>query len=241
MADMRFALIPAYKPDRKLINLAQELVRYGFNVVIVDDGSGKEYADIFCEMLPCADVIRHEVNRGKGAALKTGFEFIAESAGRGQIDGYVVVTLDADGQHSIPDAVQVTEAAEENRDALILGTRGFDTQVPVKSRLGNDITRGVFSFVTGVKIHDTQTGLRAFSDKQIDLMKNIEGDRYEYEINVLLEYAKRNIKISEVPIKTIYLENNKSSHFHAVRDSFLIYMEILKHINIRMERRGAGW
>lgn len=241
MADMRYALIPAYKPDRKLINIAQELVRYGFNVVIVDDGSGKEYADIFCEVLPCADVLRHKVNRGKGAALKTGLEFIAENAGMGQTDGYVVVTLDADGQHSIPDAVRVTEAAEENRDALILGTRGFDTQVPVKSRLGNDITRGVFSFVTGVKIHDTQTGLRAFSDKQVELMRSIEGERYEYEINVLLEYAKRNIKISEVPIKTIYLEDNKSSHFHAVRDSFLIYMEILKHINIRMERRGAGW
>lgn len=84
MADMRYALIPAYKPDRKLINIAQELVRYGFNVVIVDDGSGKEYADIFCEVLPCADVLRHEVNRGKGAALKTGLEFIAENAGRGQ-------------------------------------------------------------------------------------------------------------------------------------------------------------
>lgn len=151
------------------------------------------------------------------------------------------MTLDADGQHSIDDVIKVTGAAEKNKDALILGTRGFDTDVPVKSRLGNDITRCVFSFVTGVKVQDTQTGLRAFSNQDVAFMQQIEGERYEYEINVLLEYAKRNRRICEVPITSIYLDDNKSSHFHAVRDSLLIYMEILKHIDIRAERRGAGW
>ena len=233
----RYALIPAYQPDKRLIRITEQLAANGFQVVVVDDGSGAEYADLFLELLPFADVVTHQVNRGKGAALKTGLAAIAE---KGSAE-YVVVTLDADGQHSIDDVIRVTEAAEKNKNALILGTRGFDTNVPIKSRLGNDITRCVFSFVTGVKVHDTQTGLRAFSDQDVAFMQKIDGERYEYEINVLLEYAKHNRKMCEVPIATIYLDDNKSSHFHAVRDSVLIYMEILKHMDIRAERRGAGW
>lgn len=234
---IRYALIPAYQPDKRLIEIAEQLTAKGFQVVVVDDGSGKEYADVFHELLPFADVVTHRTNRGKGAALKTGLAAIEEKGGA----EYVVVTLDADGQHSIDDVIRVAETAEKNKEALILGMRGFDTNVPVKSRLGNNITRCVFSFVTGVKVQDTQTGLRAFSNQDVAFMQQIEGERYEYEINVLLECAKRNRKICEIPITTIYLDDNKSSHFHAVRDSFLIYMEILKHIDIRAERRGAGW
>lgn len=237
MSKMRYALIPAYQPDERLIEITKKLVANSFHVVIVDDGSGDEYADIFFEMLSYADIFIHEHNRGKGAALKTGLEAIAAK----EDEDYVVVTLDADGQHAIEDVVKVTEAAEDNPDALVLGARGFDTNVPMKSRLGNDITRCVFNFVTGVKVQDTQTGLRAFSDKYVAKMRQIEGERYEYEINVLLECAKQNTRICEVPIRTIYLDENKSSHFHAVKDSFLIYAEILKHMDIRMERRGAGW
>lgn len=237
MSKMRYALIPAYQPDERLIGITKQLAENGFQVVIVDDGSGAGYEDIFFEVLSYADIYIHEKNRGKGAALKTGLEAIAAKAGK----DYVIVTLDADGQHAIEDVMKVTEAAEADPDALVLGTRGFDTNVPVKSRLGNNITRCVFSFVTGVKVQDTQTGLRAFSDKYVAKMRKIEGERYEYEINVLLEFAKQNTRICEVPIRTIYLDENKSSHFHAVRDSFLIYAEILKHMDIRMERRGAGW
>lgn len=237
MDEIRYALIPAYQPDQRLIKITEQLAANGFQVVVVDDGSGAEYAGLFLELLPFADVVTHKENRGKGAALKTGLAAIAEK----ESAEYVVVTLDADGQHSIDDVISVTEAAEKNKNALILGTRGFDTNVPIKSRLGNDITRCVFSFVTGVKVHDTQTGLRAFSNQDVAFMQQIDGERYEYEINVLLEYAKYNRKICEVPIATIYLDDNKSSHFHAVRDSVLIYMEILKHMDIRAERRGAGW
>lgn len=242
MSDMRYALIPAYNPDDKLIEITHEHVKYGFNIVVVDDGSDETCNDIFTEIIACADVLHHRTNRGKGAALRTGLDYIAQkNSGLADTNGYVVVTLDADGQHYMNDVLRVTEKSEENRDALVLGARGFDNDVPIKSRLGNDITRHVFFFVTGVKVWDTQTGLRAFSDKHIDFMRQIEGDRYEYEINVLLEYVGKKIKIMEVPIQTIYLDDNKSSHFNAVRDSFLIYARILKHINIRMERRGAGW
>lgn len=235
MTDTKYALIPAYKPDQRLIAIAQLLKAHDFHVIIIDDGSGKEYTGIFSNASPYADILRQETNRGKGMALKTGLKALLKEAR----EPYIVVTLDADGQHSIEDTIRVAKKAFEHKDALILGTRGFDTQTPIKSRLGNDITRGVFSLVTGTKIQDTQTGLRAFSDKHVKLMTEIEGSRYEYEINVLLEYAKQSKNILEIPIKTIYLDDNKSSHFHAVRDSFLIYMKIFKHIHTKTERRGT--
>lgn len=237
MAEKRYALIPAYKPDKKLIKITVQLIENGYSVVVVDDGSGPEYADIFYEILPYVELLIHEVNKGKGAAIKTGLEFIAEDGK----ENYTVVTLDADGQHSIEDVIRVTEVAEKEINSLILGVRGFDKNVPIRSRLGNVITRCIFLFVTGIRIQDTQTGLRAFSDKQVEFMRSIAGERYEYEINVLLEYTKGGMLICQIPIETIYLDNNNSSHFHVIRDSVLIYAQILKHMDVRMERRGAGW
>lgn len=152
MSDMRYALIPAYNPDDKLIEITHELVKYGFNIVVADDGSDETCNDIFTEIIACADVLHHRTNRGKGAALRTGLDYIAQkNSGLADTNGYVVVTLDADGQHYMNDVLRVTEKSEENRDALVLGARGFDNDVPIKSRLGNDITRHVFFFVTGGK------------------------------------------------------------------------------------------
>lgn len=237
MAEKRYALIPAYQPDEKLYRITEELFENGFEIVVVDDGSGVCYEEIFRKIAPIAKILTHERNQGKGAALKTGIAYIAKK----EQSPYVIVTLDADGQHSITDAIAVCKEAEQRRNSLILGSRAFDGKVPWKSKAGNTITKWIFSFVAGVKISDTQTGLRAFSDVQAEKMEEIPGERYEYEIDVLLEYAKEGREIEEVPIRTIYLDDNKSSHFHAFRDSALIYSEILKHMDIRMERRGAGW
>lgn len=111
MTEMRYALIPAYQPDRRLIEITEQLTEKGFQVVVVDDGSGQEYADVFQEILPFADDVTHPTNCGKGAALKTGLAAIEEKGGA----EYVVVTLDADGQHSIDDVIKVTGAAEKIR------------------------------------------------------------------------------------------------------------------------------
>ena len=220
----RVALIPAYKPTDELLNLVVQLSDAHFKIVIVDDGSGEEYREIFSASKRFADVLVHEANRGKGRALKTGLAYI----NRHFENNPVIVTMDADGQHSVSDAIKVADAAIRSRDSLILGCRRFDGDVPARSRFGNNCTRFVYRIMTGVKVSDTQTGLRAFRAELIPIMLNVHGNRYEYEMNVLLDCSRRKIPIKEVEIKTIYFDNNSGSHFNTVKDSILIYKDIFK-------------
>lgn len=229
------ALIPAYKPDEKLLDLIDELSGNGFETVVVDDGSGLEYTGIF-DRIDCT-VLRHPVNYGKGHALRTGIGFIKDMYS----SEHVIVTLDADGQHKVQDALRVAAAAERAANALILGSRGFSGKVPLRSRFGNACTRKVFDLASGVRVRDTQTGLRAFSVQLADRMLAVSGERYEYEMNVLMSMAKQNIPIVEITIETIYLDGNKSSHFSPLRDSARIYGTILKFCGSSLLSFGADF
>ncbi|MGI6106477.1 MAG: GtrA family protein [Lachnospiraceae bacterium] len=223
----RIALIPAYEPDEHLTELVRETTEHGFDVVVVNDGSSEDKTPLFARAADLgAEVLTHEVNRGKGAALKTGLNWIREHCG----GDYVVVTLDADGQHTVEDAIRVCETAEARRNHLILGSRSRDLskKIPLRSRFGNSITRLVFRLTTGLKVYDTQTGLRAFDAQLAEQFASLEGDRYEFEMNMLLYCSRRKIAVEEIPIRTIYIDGNSSSHFDAVKDSFRIYREILK-------------
>ncbi len=222
--ERKIALIPAYEPDEKLISLLKELKEQNFACVVVDDGSSPMCADVFAEAGRYAYVLHHPRNRGKGAALKTGMDYIWQR----YMSRDVVVTVDADGQHTVADADRVAEAVWQNPDALVLGCRRFTGKVPLRSRLGNGITRVVYSVFSGQSVSDTQTGLRGFGVWRIPGMKEIPGERYEYEMNVLMAAAKQQVPITEVLIRTVYLDNNASSHFDTVRDSARIYKEILK-------------
>lgn len=224
MKPTRIALIPAYEPEEGLIGLTKTMAERGFQVLIVDDGSGAAYAPVFQSAAAFAKVLRHEKNRGKGAAIKTGLSWMEES-----LEGpYTVVTLDADGQHLPEDAARVCAAAEAEPDSLILGGRRFEGKVPLRSRFGNGLTRWVFRLSTGVKVYDTQTGLRAFSRRLLPELLEVQGERYEYEMNVLMRWAQEARPLREIPIQTVYLNENRGSHFHALRDSARIYWEILK-------------
>lgn len=220
----KIALVPAYEPETLMLDLLDELKRENFTTVVVDDGSGENYRDIFTLAGETAAVLRHETNRGKGASLKTGLRYIRDT----YPEGCVVVTLDADGQHRVSDAVQVCVDAVCHPGSLVLGSRAFTGRVPLRSRFGNTVTRGVFRLTTGKKVGDTQTGLRSFTSELIPFLLGVEGERYEYEMNVLLDCARRDIPIREVGIETVYLGDNASSHFDTVRDSVRIYREILK-------------
>lgn len=218
------ALIPAYKPSEILLELLKELSKSGFYTIVVNDGSGEKYEGIFFECGALATVLHHEKNAGKGSALKTGFEYINAHFSKNT----VVVTVDADGQHRTDDALAICRIAEEKPDTMVLGSRKFKGNVPLRSRFGNTVTRLVYRLATGLYIHDTQTGLRAFSAALIPKLLEISGERYEYEINVLLQFAKDKVPLLEHEIETIYLDNNSSSHFNAVKDSVRIYKEIIK-------------
>lgn len=224
MATTWIALIPAYEPTDTLPTLAEELSRAGFTTVVVDDGSGPAYAEIFQRTETWARVLSYGLNSGKGHALKLGCAYIAAHFPGDS----VVVTLDCDGQHSVADTGKVAAMAAAHPDTLVLGVRTFGKGTPLRSQLGNRITRGVYRLLTGQKITDTQTGLRGFGMGLLPFLQSIEGERYEYEMNVLMACPRSHIAICEVPIRTIYFDSNRGSHFSTVRDSWRIYRRVLK-------------
>lgn len=216
-----FIIIPAYEPDHKLVAIVtaihQELDAH---VVVIDDGSGLRYSNCFKTVAAMgATVLTHPTNRGKGAALKTGFAFIRDMAEQET----AIVTADSDGQHLVADMAKVAQRVAANPSQIVLGARAFVGKVPLRSRFGNKITAGLFRLVTGLAVTDTQTGLRGFSSQHLDWLLNLPGDRFEYEFNMLLESKRAGIELVEEPIETVYLNGNKSSHFRPVRDSLRIY------------------
>jgi len=223
--ELRIAVIPAYEPEEPFHQVLAAAYEAGFQIIVVDDGSGPRYSETFAQAKRYAHVISYPENKGKGHALKTAFAYIRDQYGDQRA---TVVTLDCDGQHKQRDAVRVCEAAEAHSGAMILGSRKQSKSSPWKSRWGNGLTRAVFRMITGLNIQDTQTGLRAFDASFLPFLLEIPGARYEYEMNVLLRLAKTSRKIIEVPIETVYIENNAGTHFRALRDSFSIYVEILK-------------
>jgi glycosyltransferase involved in cell wall biosynthesis len=219
-------LIPAYQPDDKLTAFARELKDAGLEALIVDDGSdpekcGAQFAA--CEELGYT-VVHHEQNRGKGAALRTGLVSIAERFP----DTRWVITADSDGQHTLESLKKVADACRENPEALVIGGRFRDKEsIPFRSRLGNSFTRGIFKLATGLSIHDTQTGLRGIPAALFPRLLTVRGDRFEYETNMLLELSRRGVKLLEVPIETVYEDDNSESHFRPVRDSLRIYRFVI--------------
>lgn len=217
-------VIPAYEPDEKLLRVVAELKRdTDYAIVVVNDGSSEAAEPVFAALPEGVTLLRHAQNRGKGRALKTAYEYIA--AHFPQSEG--IVTMDADGQHLPADVVRVSEDWEAHPETLVLGSRRFTGTVPWRSRAGNAITRVVFRLSTGVSVYDTQTGLRAFAVSRIPMMLEMRGERYEYEINVLLYATRQHMPIREVTIETVYIADNASSHFHPMRDSWRIYKMIL--------------
>ncbi|MBR1416931.1 MAG: glycosyltransferase family 2 protein [Bacilli bacterium] len=219
----KIALIPSYCPDENLIKLVKELKDNNYKIVVVNDGSNPSFNPIFNEIKEISHVITYKKNMGKGYALKKGLKYINDN-----FNNYIIVTLDSDGQHKVSDANKLVNYAKNNLDTLVLGKRIRSKKTPLKSRLGNSITKLVFSLNTGLDIYDTQTGLRAFSNKLINYMIETKGNRYEYEMNVLLYLKQYNIKYKEIEIETIYINNNSNSHFNAIKDSYKIYKEIIK-------------
>ena len=220
-------VIPAYKPDGKMIALIRGLIdQTEYKVVVVNDGSGEDFDPIFAQVPPEATLLRHEVNRGKGAGMKTAMRYILEH----MPDEAGVVFADADGQHLIRDIIAVSDEMLAHPDSLVLGSRAFTGKVPLRSRMGNRLTQGVFALATGSRVHDTQTGLRAFSLETARKLSELDGDRYEYEMNMLMYASKIRIPFREVAIETVYLEENRSSHFNVLFDSLRIYGIIFKFI-----------
>lgn len=225
-------IIPAYKPDERLPELVSGLLGADFSpVVVVDDGSGDGFAHVFEQArLAGATVLRHDVNLGKGAALKTAIRHFLEA-----VPGAGAITADADSQHAICDIIKVADALDAHPGALVLGVRTLG-HMPLKNRFGNALTCLLFAAIAGFRVSDTQTGLRALPSSGLAKLAELPGERYEYEMNMLLAVKPLGIPVAQVPIQTIYEPGNRSSHFRPLRDGMRIYRQLFSWIFTRKPR-----
>ncbi len=220
-------IIPAYEPDSKLIKYVKDMLKKNFcEILIINDGSNIDKKHIFDELskIKKCKVLHHEKNMGKGKALKTAFTYVINH--KKNVD--IVITADADGQHLVSDVYKMYKSAYKSQNDFILGVRSFDKNTPLRSMIGNKISTVLIKILHNINLKDTQTGLRLFRKNHLKWLEKIKGNRFEYELNVLLESKKENIKFSEVPIKTVYINDNKSSHFKPVKDAFRIFMQLIK-------------
>ena len=223
-------IIPSLDPDEKLTLTVNAAIAAGMDdIILIDDGSSLENRHYFSELEaahPEVTLLTHEKNLGKGAALKTAFHYFLEN--RQDRDG--VVTADGDGQHRMEDIIACAREMICGERAVVLGCRDFELKnVPSKSRFGNKCTSLVFRLFFGMRLSDTQTGLRAIPAEYIRTIMEAAGARYEYETNMLLLMGQRHIPYREVKIETVYYDDNRASHFRPIRDSLRVYGLILKY------------
>lgn len=224
-------VIPAYQPTDALPPLVERLraALPESPILLIDDGSGEAFAEVFSALAAHKGVtlLRHAVNLGKGAALKTAMNHyllhLADSnAG--------IITVDADGQHLPEDVAKLAAASDAVPQSLWLGMRAFAGDVPLRSRFGNIVTRHVFSFLLGTRVNDTQTGLRFIPNGLMPKLLAIKANRYEFELEMLLVASQQGVAIQEMPIQTVYEKGNKSSHFRPLVDSARIYFVFLRFL-----------
>ena len=226
-------IIPAYEPDERLIELLQELRRNHISpIIVVNDGSGPKYEIFFKKAKSLSDVIiRHEKNKGKGASLKTAFSYVLQNYPQ----SIGVVTADSDGQHSVECIKKIIKQITETPNSLVLGVRKFKKKhVPWKSYFGNKLTRKLLYFVAGIKVSDSQTGLRGIPFAFLQDCLTFSENRFEFEMKMLM-VASRKLSIKEIPIETIYDSTKKhQTHFNAITDSIKVYrvlwLQFIKYV-----------
>lgn len=218
---MDLVLIPAYEPDEQLITLTKRLTEAGLQVLVVNDGSGSRYEPVFRQVRQQAAVIELEKNSGKGAALKAGMAHIRDH----YPDCEHFITCDADGQHRVEDVLRVREQLHKG-EKFVLTVRRFQKDMPLRSKIGNNLSRFVYALLSNRYLSDNQSGLRGFHRDHISWLVKVEKDNYDYEMNMLYYAAKKNIRIATLPIEAIYIDNNESSHFNPFLDTLRIYKSL---------------
>ncbi|MGB9712212.1 MAG: glycosyltransferase [Dissulfurimicrobium hydrothermale] len=223
-------VIPAYQPPGNLIGIVAELLHEPYPlIVIVNDGSSIDRSWIFdaVSRMERVVVLSHAVNLGKGQALKTAFNYVLLNAP----STIGVVTVDADGQHLPKDVLRVAEALAETPESLCLGTREFEGGVPLRSRIGNAVTRQVFRFFVGQPLADTQTGLRGIPARFLKKLLRVQATGYEFELEMLILASRTGMNIREISIRTIYEKHNPTSHFNPILDSMKIYFVFIRFVS----------
>ncbi len=224
-------LIPALNPCERLLGVMDALLSASqeLRIIVVNDGSDAGCGSIFTEAAARqrTEILRHEKNLGKGAALRTGIRRFIDTAEESES----LVTADADGQHLPADILAVAAEAASRPSHLVLGCRSFSGPVPLRSRFGNDLTRWVFRIFSGRLLTDTQTGLRSIPSGLLPRLLAVRACRYEFELEMLLLASRLGVPLSTVAIQTVYLDGNAASRFHPLLDSLRIYSVFARYLN----------
>ena len=229
----KILVIPAYQPDERLLNLVKQLKNAdeSIHVIVVNDGSSKDKDHIFSQLDKLdVKILRNAVNLGKGNSLKFAFNHALVN----YPDMVGIVTADADGQHLAKDILAVLASLEQHPHSLVLGCRQFGGDVPLRSKFGNELTKYIFRLFTGKTVSDTQTGLRGIPAYLLPLLLQIRIGGYDFEMEMLVKCCEKNVALVEVPIETVYEENNKSSHFNPLLDSFRIYFVFIRFATVSL-------
>ena len=217
-------LIPSYEPDELLLNTVRELKEADFPIMIVNDGSGKEFDSVFEKVKDQVAYFTYEKNMGKGYAMKYGYKRMLEV----YPDAKYVITADGDGQHTTKDIIRVYEEMVKTNE-LVFGVREFDKNVPARSKAGNNFSKATRSLVTKTYIQDDQCGLRGFPVRYLDELIKIHGNRYEYEMNQITLFQMKQYPMIALVIETVYLDHNCRSHFSPFKDTMRIQSKIVRH------------
>ena len=221
-------LFPSYQPTVLFCELLEQFRQMDPSpIVVVDDGSGPAYDELFqrAGRVPDTVVLKNAINLGKGAALKHGMNHILVN----YPDCIGVVTADADGQHAADDILKVANELRSRPSEVVFGSRDFKRDVPLRSKIGNVISRYIYRFLIGLKLSDTQTGLRGIPRRLMESSLGIRSNRYEFETEQIIAAKSAGLAFREVPIRTVYIDDNSGSHFNPVLDSFRIYFVLLRY------------
>ena len=216
-------LIPAFNPNQKTLDLVINLSHFNWNeIIVVNDGSSRGSQMFFDKInkIKNVQILNHSLNQGKGAALKTGINYLNNK--RIELDG--LITVDSDGQHLTKDILKIAEEVKNRKNDIIFGVRSFDDATPLKSKLGNKITKYLLYVFNGISLDDTQTGLRFLPVSIFDEFLKLPGNKYEFELECIFAIKKLGYNITQIPIKTVYIDNNEGSHFRPLIDSARIYL-----------------
>ncbi len=214
-------LIPAYDPDERLIELVDRLSAEDLGILVVDDGSREACQPVFAAIEEKAVVLHAGKNGGKGSALKMGMGVLREKFP----EATHFITADSDGQHTVSDILRVREELQKGA-GFVLTMRKLHRKIPFRSKVGNDLSRFIYTILTGHFFRDNQSGLRGFDVRHIDWLLEVKGEKYDYEMNTLYYADKQHLSITTVPIDAIYIDGNSSSHFDPLRDTLRIYKRL---------------
>lgn len=225
-------IIPTYNPDEKFIHFLEDLTKAGYEkIIVVNDGSNVETKRFFkiAEQQYGCTVVYHNINLGQGRAYKSGFNYyLGESY---LSDSVGIIQCDCDGQHCVEDVNVVADLLRKNPDSFVIGTRKFsDKSIPFRSRFGNICTSFVFTFFVGMDLKDAMSGLKGIPKSFLYKLIEAPGERFEFVSSTLIEVKKNGLTVIPVPIHTIYINDNETSHFRPFLDSVRIYGLIIKFL-----------